>query len=56
MFPDPERDAEASEALAMAQKLVPGKDRAEALQKAGLLRSAADTYKHIFSHELKTPD
>jgi hypothetical protein len=43
MFPDPERDAEASEALAMAQKIVPGKERTEALEKAGRLRSAADT-------------
>jgi hypothetical protein len=56
MFPDPERDTEASQALDTAQKLVPGKERTEALQKAGRLRSAADAYRHIFSDELKTPD
>ena len=56
MFPDPERDAEAIEALEIAQKLLPGKERTEALKKAGRLRNAADAYKHIFSSELKTPD
>jgi hypothetical protein len=56
MFPDPERDAEAIEALEMAQKLLPGKQRTEALKKAGRLRNAADAYKHIFSNELKTPE
>ena len=55
MFPDPERDAEAIAALEMAQKLLPGKERTEALKKAGRLRNAADAYKHIFSDELKTP-
>ncbi len=56
MFPDAERDAEAIEALETAQKLQPGKERTEALKKAGRLRNAADAYKHIFSGELKTPD
>ena len=56
MFPDPERDDEAIEALEMAQKLPPGKERTEALKKAGRLRNAADAYKHIYSNELKTPD
>ena len=56
MFPDPERDAEAVEALEMAQQFLPGKERTEALKKAGRLRNAADAYKHIFSSELKTPE
>jgi hypothetical protein len=56
MFPDPERDADAIEALEMAEQLQPGKERTEALKKAGRLRTAADTYKHIFSNELKTPE
>ena len=56
MFPDPLRDAEAIEALEMAKKLPPGKERTEALKKAGRLRNAADSYKHIFSSEPKTPD
>ena len=54
MFPDAERDAE--EALETAQKLQPGKERTEALKKAGHRRNAADAYKDIFSGELKTPD
>jgi hypothetical protein len=56
MFPDPERDAEAIDALERAQKLPPGKDRTEALKKAGRLRNAADSYQHIFSRELKAPE
>jgi hypothetical protein len=55
MFPDPESDAEAIDALEKAQELPPGKERTEALKKAGRLRNAADTYKHIFSKELKPP-
>ena len=55
MFPDPESDAEAIEALERAQKLPPGKERTEALRKAGRLQNAADAYKHIFSSELKPP-
>jgi hypothetical protein len=48
MFPDPESDAEAIDALEKAQELPPGKERTEALKKAGRLRNAADTYKHLF--------
>jgi len=55
MFPDPDTEAEAIEALEKAQKLPPGKERTEALKKAGRLRNAADTYRHIFSNELKPP-
>ena len=51
LFPDPERDAEAIEALEQAQYLPPGKDRTEALKKAGQLQNAADAYIHIFSKE-----
>ena len=56
LFPDPERDAEAMEALEMAQNLPAGKEQTEALKQAGRLRNAADAYKHIFSGELKTPE
>ena len=56
LFPDPERDAQAIQALEIAQQLPPGKERTEALGTAGRLRNAADAYKHIFSHELKTPE
>jgi hypothetical protein len=56
LFPDPERDAEAIEALEKAQNLPPGKERTEAFNKAGRLRNAADAYKHVFSSELKTPE
>jgi hypothetical protein len=56
LFPDPEGDAEAIEALEMAQNLPPGKEQTEALKQAGRLRNAADAYKHIFSVELKPPE
>jgi hypothetical protein len=56
LFPDPELDAEAIEALEKAQNLPPGKERSEALKQAGRLRNAASTYKHIFSKELKPPE
>jgi hypothetical protein len=55
MFPDPEIDAEAIDALERAQKLPPGKERSEALEKAERLRNVAEAYKHIFSNELKPP-
>ena len=54
MFPNLESDAKAIEAL-KAQKLPPSKQQTEALKKADLLRNAAETYKHIFSKELKPP-
>jgi len=56
VFPDPEHDAEAIEALERAQKLPPSKERTDALKRAGRLRNAADAYKHIFSSELTTPE
>jgi hypothetical protein len=56
LFPDPERDAEAIEAFERAQRLPPGNERTEALKKAGRLRNAVDTYRHIFSKELKAPE
>jgi hypothetical protein len=53
MFPS---DAKAIEALVeKAQKRPPSKQQTEALKKADLLRNAAETYKHIFSKELKPP-
>ena len=56
MFPDLESDAKAIEVLLeKAQKLPPSKQQTEALKKADLLRNAAETYKHIFSKELKPP-
>jgi hypothetical protein len=51
----PESDGGAIDAFEKAQKLPPGKERTEALKKAGRLRNAADTYKHIFSNELNPP-
>jgi hypothetical protein len=56
LFPDPDRDAEAIEALEVAQNLPPGKEQTEALKQAGRLRNAADAYKHVFSAELKSPE
>jgi hypothetical protein len=54
--PRPKCDAKAIEALLeKAQKLPPSKRQTEALTKADLLRNAAETYKHIFSKELKPP-
>ena len=56
MFPDPESDARAIEALLeKAQKRSPSKQQTEALKKANRLRNSAETYKHIFSRELKPP-
>jgi hypothetical protein len=54
--PDPELDTKVIEALMEAHRLPPGKERTEALKKAGRLPSTADTYKHIFSKELKPPE
>jgi hypothetical protein len=54
--PDPELDAKAIEALMEAHRLPPGKERTHALKQAGRLRNTADTYKHIFSKELKPPE
>jgi hypothetical protein len=56
LFPDPEGDAEAIEALERAQRLPPGNERTEALEKAGRLRNAAIAYRRIFSNEFKTPE
>jgi hypothetical protein len=49
-------DAKAIDALMKAQDLLPGPERTEALKKADKLHHAADTYKHIFSNELKPPE
>jgi hypothetical protein len=54
--PDPELNAKAIAALMEAHRLPPGKERTQALKKAGRLRNTADTYKHIFSKELKPPE
>ena len=56
MFPDFESDAKVIKALLeRAQRLPPSKKQTEALKKADRLRKVADTYKHIFSDELKPP-
>lgn len=49
-------DAKAVDALAEAQNMPPGPQRTEALNKATRLCHAADTYKYLFSSELKPPE
>jgi hypothetical protein len=49
-------DAKAIDALVEAQNMPPGPARTEALNKATKLRHAADTYKYLFSSELKPPE
>ncbi len=41
-LPNPDRDAEADEALDAARSMPSGQQKAEALKKAGLLRKAVD--------------
>jgi hypothetical protein len=48
-------DAKAIDALIEAQKLPPGPERTQALNKATRLRNAADTYGYLFSNELTAP-
>ncbi len=47
--------ARAAEALEKARKMKPGRDRSEALKKAGQLRSAADMMGYLKSKELRPP-
>lgn len=49
-------DAHAIDALMAAQRIPPGSEQTESLEKAARLQRAADTYKHIFSNELRRPD
>ena len=49
-------DAKAIDALVEAQNMPPGPQRTEALNKATRLCHAADTYKYLFSSELKPPE
>jgi hypothetical protein len=49
-------DAKAIDALVEAQNMPPGPERTDALNKATKLRHAADTYKYLFSSELKPPE
>ena len=49
-------DAEAIDAMMVAQNMPPGSARTEALKKAEKLCHAADTYKYLFSNELKPPE
>jgi len=49
-------DAKAIDALMEAQNMPPGSARIEALKKAEKLCRAADTYKYLFSSELKPPE
>ena len=55
-FPDPELDASAISALVIARNLPPGPERNQALKKAGHLRNAADSYRHVFSSETANAD
>ena len=43
------------EALEEAQLISPGPERTAALEKAAMLRNAADTYDTVFSGELPRP-
>ena len=45
----------AAEALEKARKMKPGRERNEALEKAGQLRSAADMMGYLQSKELRPP-
>jgi hypothetical protein len=49
-------DVKAVDALMEAQSMPPGPERIEALKKADKLRHAADTYRYLFSSELKPPE
>ena len=49
-------DAQAIDALMAAQRTPIGLEQTEALEKATKLQHAAETYKHIFSTELRRPD
>ena len=48
-------DAKANEALENAERMSPGAERTEALKRAGHLCKAAETYRYLFSNELKPP-
>jgi hypothetical protein len=50
-----ERFARAAEALEKARKMRPGRERNEALKKAGQLQSAADRMGYLNSKELRPP-
>jgi hypothetical protein len=47
--------ARAAEALEKARKMKPGRERNEALKKAGKLQSAADMMGYLESRELRPP-
>jgi hypothetical protein len=47
--------ARAAEALEKARKMKPGRERDDALKKAGQLRSAADVTGYLKSKELQPP-
>ena len=49
-------DAHAIDALMAAQRIPTGLEQTEAIEKAARLQRAADTYKHVFSSELRRPD
>jgi hypothetical protein len=49
-------DAKAIDALVEAQNMPPGPEGTDALNKVTKLRHAADTYKYLFSSELKPPE
>ena len=49
-------DDKAIDALMEARRMPPGTKRTEALKEVERLCRAADTYKHIFSNELKPPE
>jgi hypothetical protein len=54
--PDRDLDSKAINALIEAQKMPPGPERTEALNKATRLRNAAETYGYLFSSELSGPN
>jgi hypothetical protein len=52
---DPDWDAKAIEALEAARSMPPGKEKSEALKKAGMLRNAADTRGVFFARRGRPP-
>jgi hypothetical protein len=52
---DSDWDAKAAEALEIARAMPPGKEKSEALKKAGLLRNAADIRGVFFAKRGRPP-
>jgi hypothetical protein len=53
---NPDLDGQAIDALMAVQRTPTGLEQTEAIEKAARIQRAAETYKHIFSNELRRPD